>query len=322
MRLLTRSDFDGLACGALLKALGVIDTWQFVHPKDVQDGIVDITENDVLANVPYAEGCGMWFDHHSSEVSRMKRRVKVPGESRLELSAARVIYDYYDVGNKLPHFSQMITSVDKVDSGRLTADEINNPTGWILLGFIMDPRTGLGRFRNFTVSNYDLMVKLLDCCATMDIEEILAMPDVQERIKLYNEQSALFVQMVKDHTTLYDNVIYTDLRGVETIYTGNRFAVYGIYPEQNVSVWAVDGRAQQNCPIAVGYSVLNRTCVSDIGAMMHRYGGGGHKMVGTCQVDYDNADEAIKEIINTLIADEMNRTAHERPAPVAEESEA
>lgn len=308
MRLLTRSDFDGLACGALLKALGKIDTWKFVHPKDVQDGLIEVTEDDILANIPYAEGCGMWFDHHSSEIARAKRRVKkVPGESRIELSAARVIYDYFDCGTKLPHFSEMITAVDKVDAGLLSADEIRNPTGWVLLGFIMDPRTGLGRFRNFTISNYDLMVRLLDCCATMGIDEILEMPDVQERVTLYGEQSALFEKMILEHSTTNENVIFTDLRGVETIYTGNRFMIYALFPEQNVSVWAVDGRGKMNCPLAVGYSILNRTCVSDIGTIMHRYGGGGHKMVGTCQIAYENANEAIKEIIDLLIADEKNR---------------
>lgn len=311
MRLLTRSDFDGLACGALLKALGVIDSWKFVHPKDVQDGLIEVDGNDVLANVPYANGCGMWFDHHSSEITHRNRDFKAPGDSRLAPSAARVIYDYYDCDTKLPHFSEMITAVDKVDSGQLAIDEIKNPKGWILLGFIMDPRTGLGRFHSFTVSNYDLMVKLLDCCATMQIDDILALSDVQERVELYNEQSALFEEMVKAHTEIHGNVIYTDLRGVDLIYTGNRFALYSIYPEQNVSVWVVNGRGNMNCPIAVGYSVLNRTCVSDIGALMHRYGGGGHKMVGTCQVSCGDTDEAAKEIISILIADEKNRKRQE-----------
>ena len=304
MRLLTRSDFDGLACGALLKSLGIIDSWLFVHPKDMQDGIVEVTKDDVLANVPYVEGCGMWFDHHSSEMERVGRDKLVPGESRIAPSAARVIYDYYDGENKLPHFQDMLVGVDKVDSGQLTADEIQNPKDWVLLGFIMDPRTGLGRFREFRISNYALMVNLLDCCATMTIDQILNMPDVQERVKLYHEQSENFKQMLGEHTTIHNNVILTDLRGVETIYTGNRFMLYSLYPEQNVSVWVVDGRGKQNCPIAVGYSILNRTCKSDIGSLMYKYGGGGHKMVGTCQVDYDAADKAVKEIVDVLVEDD------------------
>lgn len=305
MRLLTRSDFDGLACGALLKAFGIVDSWKFVHPKDMQDGLVEVTDQDVLANVPYVPGCGMWFDHHLSEGARLGRDVMAPGEYRIAPSAARVIYDYYSGEEKYPHFREMVIGVDKVDSGQLSIDEIQNPTGWVLLGFVMDPRTGLGRFRNFTISNYDLMLKLLDCIADMNIEQVLEMPDVMERVKVYTEQTELFVKMVKEHTTVYHNVIVTDLRGVETIYTGNRFMVYSMHPKQNVSVWVVDGRNHMNCPIAVGYSVLNRTCETNIGALCAKYGGGGHKMVGTCQVSYEKAEEAIEDIVNTLIADDV-----------------
>ena len=307
MRLVTRSDFDGLACGALLKVLGIIDTWYFVHPKDVQDGKVDITSDDVLANIPYAEGCGMWFDHHSSELSRMGRDNLVPGECRLAPSAARVIYDYYSGSLILPQFAEMLSAVDKVDSGQLSIDEIQNPTGWVLLGFIMDPRTGLGRFRNFTISNLDLMVRLLDCCATMGIDEILAMPDIKERIEVYNKQSALFKDMILKYTKVDDNVIITDLRGVDVIYAGCRFMIYSMFPAQNVSIWVVDGRGKLTCSIAVGYSIINRTCNSDIGALMYHYGGGGHRMVGTCQVEYPAASTIIDEITRTLtIENSMN----------------
>jgi len=301
MRLITRSDFDGLACGAVLKELGVIDHWKFVHPKDMQDGLVEITDQDVLANVPYVEGCGMWFDHHSSETARLlEAGVQYKGMSRLEDSAARVIFEYYDGKNKLPQMETMMKAVDKVDSGKMTADEILNPEGWVLLGFIMDPRTVLGRVRDFTISNYQLMELLIDECAKSDIDTILALPDVQERVKLYFEQDALFKEMVKKHTWVDGNVIVTDLRGVETIYTGNRFLVYSLYPEQNVSCWVVDGRGKLNCPIAIGYSILNRTCNADVGALCLKYGGGGHKQVGTCQVDYDKYETVIKEIVAAL----------------------
>ena len=302
MRLLTRSDFDGLACATLLMELGVIDSWKFVHPKDMQDGLVEIGENDVLANVPYVKGCKLWFDHHSSEHSRLGTDMEFEGESRLEDSAARVVYEYYGGVRKLPHFDEMVKAVDKVDSAKLSREEILNPEGWVLLGFIMDPRTGLGRFRDFSISNYQLMEKLIVDCATKKIDEILKDPDVEERVKLYFEQDALFKKMIKDHTTTDGNVIITDLRGVETIYAGNRFLVYSLYPEQNVSLWIVDGRGKTNCPIAVGHSVLNRTCKADVGALMLKHGGGGHFQVGTCQVDYDKADEAIADIVANLKA--------------------
>ena len=305
MRLLTRSDFDGLACGAILKSLNIIDNWIFVHPKDMQDGKVAVTKDDVLANIPYAEGCGMWFDHHATEIARMGKNNLVPGECRLAPSAARVIYEYYGGKEKMPNFEDLVVATDKVDSGQLSVKEITNPTGWVLLGFIMDPRTGLGRFRNFTISNYDLMVKLLDCCEYMSIEEILAMPDVIERADLYREQSELFVAMLKEKTKIYENVIVTDLRGCEVINAGNRFMVYALYPENNVSLWIVDGRGKVNCSIATGYSIVNRSCKSDIGALMYKYGGGGHVMVGTCQVDYDKADQVIGEIVEKLVADHI-----------------
>ncbi|MCL1828565.1 MAG: exopolyphosphatase [Oscillospiraceae bacterium] len=303
MRLLTRSDFDGLACAALLKELKVIDRWKFVHPKDIQDGLVEVTEEDVLANVPYVKGCKMWFDHHSSENERLGKDIVFEGESRLEDSAARVIYEYYGGKEKLPGFETMITAVDKVDAAKLTKEEILDPEGWVLLGFIMDPRTGLGRFRDFRISNYELMERLIDECVSKSIDEILRDPDVEERVKLYFEQDALFRKMIFEHTHVEGNVIISDLRGVETIYTGNRFLVYSLFPEQNISVWVIDGRGKQNCPIAVGHSVLNRSCKTDVGALMLKHGGGGHFQVGTCQVLYDDADKVIEDIVKTAIAD-------------------
>ena len=303
MRLLTRSDFDGLACGALLKELGIIDHWKFVHPKDMQDGIIEVTDNDVLANVPYVKGCKMWFDHHSSEHDRLGKHFEFEGESRLEDSAARVIYEYYGGKDRLPHFETMVKAVDKVDSAKLTKEEILNPQGWVLLGFIMDPRTGLGRFRDFRISNYQLMEDLIDACAKRNIDEILRNPDVNERVELYFEQDAHFREMIATQTRIDGNVIVSDLRGLETIYTGNRFLIYSLYPEQNVSVWIVDGRGRQNCPIAVGHSILNRTCKTDVGALMLKYGGGGHFNVGTCQVPYNDADQVIKEILAKIKSD-------------------
>jgi len=307
MRLLTRSDFDGLACAAVLKTLGIIDHWKFVHPKDIQDGLIEVSDNDVLANIPFVKGCALWFDHHSSESERLGKDIEFEGESRIEDSAARVIYEYYGGKDKLPHFETMIEAVDKVDAAKLTKEEILNPEGWVLLGFIMDPRTGLGRFRNFRVSNYELMEALIDACATQDIDEILANPDVKERAELYFEQDALFKEMVAANTRVDGNVIITDLRGVETIYTGNRFLIYSLYPDQNVSLWAVDGRDKLNCPIAVGYSVLNRTCKTDVGALMLKFGGGGHRQVGTCQVPYKDADNAIEEIVSSMKADDAQQ---------------
>ena len=300
MRLVTRSDFDGLVCGALLLEAGVIDSWKFAHPKDLQDGLVEVNENDCLANVPYVEGCGLWFDHHSSEHERLELRGKYKGESRIAPSCARIIYDYYGGEDRFPQFKEMMSAVDKVDSGSLTIDEVMNPQGWILIGFLMDPRTGLGRWRRFTVSNYQLMEKLMDCCRTMDTHEILALSDVQERIEVYNEQTEKFKEMVKEHTKVDGNVIITDLRGVDPIYTGNRFMIYSMYPEQNISAWIVSGRGGKGCSAAVGYSILNRTCSINVGSLMLKYNGGGHKKVGTCQFNDDNMETELPKMLAEL----------------------
>ena len=297
MRLLTRSDFDGLACGALLMYLGLVDEWKFVHPKDIQDGLVEANDNDILANIPYIKGCKLWFDHHSSETERLGKKTYFEGVSRIAPSCARVVYDYYGGDEKLGNFAEMIRYVDKVDSGDLAMDEITNPRGWILLGFIMDPRTGLGRFRNFTISNYDLMKELAKACMSMDIDEILDIPDVKERLNVYFEQNALFKEMLEKIVKIDGNVLLADLRGVDTIYSGNRFLIYTLYPEQNISIWVVDGRNKVNCAITVGYSIINRTAEVDVGSLLLQYGGGGHKQVGTCQVPYEDADRIIREIL-------------------------
>jgi len=302
MRLVTRSDFDGLACGALLLEAGVIDNWKFVHPKDIQDGLVEITEDDCLANVPFAPGCGLWFDHHSSENERLNLQGKYKGESRSAPSCARIVYEYYGGTARFPQFGDLMVAVDKMDSANLTIDEILNPQGWIQIGFLMDPRTGLGRWHNFTISNYQLMEKLLVACHDMTTEQILALPDVQERIAIYNEQTEKFKEMVHAHTKTVGNVIVSDLRGVDPIYTGNRFMIYSLYPEQNISVWITSGRGGKGCSAAVGYSILNRTSDVDVGSLMLKYNGGGHKAVGTCQFADEEMDTKLPQMLEELYA--------------------
>ncbi|MHC6204701.1 exopolyphosphatase, partial [Breznakiellaceae bacterium SP9] len=214
IKLITGSDFDGLACGTILAALGLVDEWQFVHPKDIQDGLIKATENDIVANVPYIKGCKLWFDHHSSEAERLGNKVHFEGVSRSAPSCARVIYDYYGGAAKLGHLEEMVRYTDKMDSADLTIDEIMNPKGWVLLGFLIDPRTGLGRIRNFTISNLDLMKKLAQGALTQPISDILAMPDVKERVDVYFEQNARFISTVKKRGTVEGNAIVIDWRGV------------------------------------------------------------------------------------------------------------
>lgn len=300
MRLLTRSDFDGLACAVFLKEAGVIDHWKFVHPKDLQDGLIEVTQDDCLANVPFVEGCGLWFDHHSSEEERNAYKGKYKGESRYSPSCAHIIYDYYGGRERFPRYDDLLEAVDKVDSANLTFEEVLHPNDWILLGFIMDPRTGLGRFRNFRISNYALMEEMINWCSTMNIHEIMAEADVRERIELYWDQTEKFIDMVKQHTTVQKKIIISDLRGVDPIYTGNRFLIYGLYPDANISVWIVNGKGGKGCSAAVGYSIMNRTCTIDVGALMLKYGGGGHRVVGTCQFSDDTMEEKLEQLLSDM----------------------
>jgi nanoRNase/pAp phosphatase (c-di-AMP/oligoRNAs hydrolase) len=303
MRLLTRSDFDGLACAALLKEAGIIDSYLFVHPKDVQDGKVEVTDNDVLANIPFVKGCGLWFDHHTSEEERL--HLKFQGDSQTAPSAARVIYRYYAEKKKtdFARLEDLVNAVDKSDTAQFAREEIEDPQGWVLLSFIMDPRTGLGRFHDFRVSNLRLMEVLADACRTKTIEEILELADVKERVKMYRDHSERFRQMIRDHATVRGNVVVVDLRGVETIYVGNRFLVYAMYPNQNVCIQVMDGRNRQNIVFAVGHSILKRTSRTDIGSLMLFYGGGGHRAVGTCQVSHQEAGRVLDELVAQINRD-------------------
>ncbi|MBF0103268.1 MAG: exopolyphosphatase [Desulfobacterales bacterium] len=302
MRLLTRSDFDGLGCAVLLKHAGIIDEIKFVHPKDIQDGIIQVTPNDVLANVPYVKGCGLWFDHHSSEEER-KEYGEYKGSCITSApSAARVIYDYYKHLNRFDdmHFTELVKAVDQADTGNFTKEEILNPTGWALLSFVMDPRTGLGRYKDYRISNYQLMEELIEYCRTKTIDEILEIPDVKERTKRYFEQDMIFREMIKANTTIRGKVIVMDLRNEEEIYTGNRFVVYSLYPEQNISIQVMWGFRKQNIVMTVGHSIINRTSTVDVGSLMLKYKGGGHHRVGTCQVPVEGANQILEDLIQHM----------------------
>lgn len=301
MRLVTRSDFDGLVCAVLLKHAINIDSIQFVHPKDLQDGNFAVTADDVLTNVPYVPGCGLWFDHHATEVKRVVGSIDFQGECRLAPSAARVVYDHYGGAATFPAaWNEMMAEVDKADSAQFSREEILNPTGWPLLSFLMDARTGLGRFRDYRISNYQLMYDLIDACTRLSIDEILAMPDVQERVKRYVEQDVVFQAMLRVYTRTEGDAIITDLRDVEPIYSGNRFLVYALWPEQANSIWIVNGFRNQNCVFACGHSILNRSSTVDIGALMRKYGGGGHFAAGTCQVPHEQAERTLDALVEAM----------------------
>ncbi len=302
-RLVTRSDFDGLVCAVLLKDRDIIDDIKFVHPKDMQDGKIAITDRDITTNLPYVAAAHLVFDHHSSEVLRngLADNYVIQAEAP---SAARVVYDYYGGRAAFPNISEeMMAAVDKGDAAQFNMDEILSPQGWDLLNFLMDARTGLGRFKQFRISNYQLMMELIDYCKNHSIAEILALPDVQERVELYQVQAALFYDQVQRCTTVHDNLAVLDLRSEPTIFAGNRFLIYALFLECNISIHMLWGLNQQNTVFAVGKSILSRTSNTNIGELMLEYGGGGHANAGTCQVDNVLADNVLATLVARINAD-------------------
>ena len=302
-RLVTRSDFDGLACAMMLRDLDMIDEIKFVHPKDVQDGKVELSQNDITTNLPYDPRVGLAFDHHESEVDRLKAK-ETGGKLIIDpnaRSAARVVYDYYGGKDVFPRVSEeLMEAVDKGDSADFTIDEILHPKGWVLLHYLMDPRTGLGRFRQFRISNYDLMMQLISFCMDHTIDEILELPDVKERVDLYFQQADLFKEQLHRIAKIYDKVVVLDLREEEIIHAGNRFMIYALYPETQISVHVAWGFRKQNTAVMIGKSIVNKASTVDIGELCLKYGGGGHHNAGTCQLENDVVDAELPNIIAAL----------------------
>jgi nanoRNase/pAp phosphatase (c-di-AMP/oligoRNAs hydrolase) len=301
-RLVTRSDFDGLVCAVLLKELNLINDIKFVHPKDMQDGKIEITATDITTNLPYVAGAHLVFDHHVSE--SLRNGGDKPANYILEPdapSAARVVYNHFGGAKAFPTIGQdMMEAVDKSDSAQFSREEILFPKGWVLLNYIMDARTGLGRFKDFKVSNYELMMLLIDYCKNHSIAEILEMPDVKERVDLYFEHQRNSLLQLEKCASVKKNVIVLDLRYEETIYAGNRFMIYALYPECNVSIHMMWGLQKQNIVFAVGGSIVNRSLTLNIGELMLEYGGGGHAKAGTCQVAVEQAKPVLNELIQKL----------------------
>jgi nanoRNase/pAp phosphatase (c-di-AMP/oligoRNAs hydrolase) len=302
-RLVTRSDFDGLVCAALLKHLDMLDDVKFVHPKDVQDGKVELGAGDITTNLPYHPGVHIAFDHHHSETLRVEGRpanhVIVPGAE----SAARVVYEHFGAADTFGGIEELMEAVDKADAAQFTLGEILHPTGWVLLNFLMDPRTGLGRFREFRISNYQLMMQLIDVCTTASVDEILETPDVAERVELYFEHAEQAVEQIKRCATVHGNLVVLDLRDEAVIHPTNRFTIYALFPLCNISIHVLWGLKQQNTVFATGKSIIDRGSRTNVGELMLEYGGGGHEAAGTCQVENADAERVLGELIGRITAD-------------------
>ena len=303
-RLVTRSDFDGLVCAVLLNELNLIDDIKFVHPKDMQDGKVEITANDITTNLPYVAAAHLAFDHHLSETIRNTGERKNHIIEAEAPSAARVVYNYYGGKSNFPTIADdMMDAVDKADSAQFSRDEILNPSGWVLLNYLMDARTGLGRFREFRISNYTLMMDLIKYCRNHNIDEILELADVKERVELYFEQAEKAKEQLLRCTTVHKNLAVLDLRNEETIWATNRFMIYALFPQTNISIHILWGVQKQNTVFATGKSILDRGSKTNVGELMLEFGGGGHQAAGTCQVDNDQAAATLQTLINRINTD-------------------
>ncbi len=299
-RLVTRSDFDGLICAVLLKELDLIEDIKFVHPKDMQDGKIEITDQDITTNLPYVKGVHLAFDHHLSEVLRNEKadnHIIDPDAP----SAARVVYDYYGGKENFPEsWVEMMEAVDKGDSAQFSQEEILNPEGWVLMNFLMDARTGLGRFKDFTVSNYQLMLALIHYCKNHTINQVLELSDVKERVDVYLDHQESAIKQIKRCAKVHNNLVVLDLREEETIYAVNRFMIYALFPECNISIHVMWGLKQQNTVFAIGKSILNRSSNTNIGELCLAYNGGGHLNAGTCQVENAESEKLLAEIIGKI----------------------
>jgi nanoRNase/pAp phosphatase (c-di-AMP/oligoRNAs hydrolase) len=301
-RLVTRSDFDGLVCAALLKRLGMLEDILFVHPKDMQDGKVEVRPTDITTNLPYVPGVHLAFDHHDSEVERVGPSPDNHVIAANARSAARVVYDHFGGGSTFGEdpWHELLEAVDKADSAAFSETEILDPNGWILLSFLMDPRTGLGRFRDFRISNYQLMMQLIDSCTELSVGEILDTPDVAERVTLYREHSLAAVRQIRRCAVDHGDVVVLDLRDEEVIHPTNRFMIYALFPQARVSIHVLWGLKQQNTVFACGRSIVDRSSQVDIGALMLEHGGGGHDAAGTCQIDNHEAQRVLPILVERL----------------------
>ena len=304
-RLVTRSDFDGVVCAVLLRQLGLIDEIVFAHPKDMEDGKVEITGGDITANLPYVAGAHLVFDHHAAQAAHSSgRRDFNHIIDAAAPSSARVIYRHYGGKAAFPNLAEeLIDAVDRADSAQYSIEDIVAPQGWALLSFIMDARTGLGRFKDFQISNYALMMSLIDYCGDHSIEEILALPDVHERVEVYRSHQTLAKAQIVQTACQIGNLVLLDLRGEEVIWATNRFLIYALFPAANVSVHVVWGLKKQNTVLACGKSILNRTSATHLGDLLLAFGGGGHADSATCQVDNDKADEVLSRVIKRINQD-------------------
>ncbi|HVS29950.1 MAG TPA: exopolyphosphatase [Thermoanaerobaculia bacterium] len=299
MRLVTRGDLDGLTSAVIITMKEAIDTIALIHPQEITDKTFDVRPEDILANVPYHPNCGMWFDHHLLTDNNEKPPADFKGSHEIAPSAARLAYNYYlrkePNDAALLRLERLVHETDRLDAAQLTPDDVNNPNDYILLGYTIDSRTGLGTF-------HDYFLKLVEWLKTMSIEEVLMQPEVRERVDRIRKEQAEFTRLLKRNSFQLHNVVVTDLREIDRLPAGNRFLIYTLFPDSNVSLRVHWGPRHNSVIAAVGHSIFNRTCKTSVGDLMSKFGGGGHRGAGTCVLPIDSAADAIDEILFELQA--------------------
>jgi len=331
MRLVTRADFDGLACGAVITLMeDTVDSFLFVEPKFMQDGMVDIRRGDIIANLPYHPNCTLWFDHHITNAPAWRKHsgtsgdeTIVPGKGgfRIAPSAARVVYEYYTEGDRLRHHDWrislrlkqaignrkieerikileseqmkfMLDEADKIDAAELVPEDVLHPAGYVLISMTID-----GKY----AEDEPYWRRLIDLLRDKSLEQTLSEPEVKRRCQKILDEQEKFKKILLERTALKGNVIFTDLRGVKNIPDGNRFLVYTLFPKGNISLKVADDSQRPNTTaISVGYNIFGTTSKVNVGALMEKHGGGGHHVVGSCRVPQNEADKHVKEIFEAI----------------------
>jgi nanoRNase/pAp phosphatase (c-di-AMP/oligoRNAs hydrolase) len=301
-RLITRGDFDGIVCAALLREQGLVDDVAFAHPKDMQAGRIPVDDGTITANLPWQPGAHLVFDHHASELRRtdaVATDASYVNDPEAP-SAARVIWNHFGGAGAFPDIDEgLLEAVDRADAARYSVEEITDPTDWTLIGFVLDARTGLGRFRDFRTDNETLLHRMIDLVRHQPAEAILMDRDVSERVRLYVEHAAYQRAQLERCGRVEGDVVVLDLRAEDPIYAGNRFAVYALYPEARVSVHCLRGLPGTTV-FAIGKSIVDRSSPVDVGALCLEFGGGGHVAAGTCQVPDAEADDTLAALLARL----------------------
>jgi hypothetical protein len=299
MRLVTRGDLDGLTSAVIITMKEPVGELLLVESQDITDKRVEIGGEDIIVNLPYDSRCGMWFDHKLLTDSNERPPEGFTGRYRVAPSAARLVYEFYlerDPDDAaLTRLERLVDETDRLDAALLTPEDVENPRDYILLGFTLDNRTGLG-------SLDDYFARLVEWLKTMSIGEVLQQPEVRERVERIRKEQADFKRLLSRNSFQLSNVVVTDLRELGRLPAGNRFLVYSLFPEANVSLRVHWGPRAETVIAAVGHNIFNRTCNTSVGDLMSRYGGGGHRGAGTCVLPMERAADAIEEILIELQA--------------------